>query len=71
MAVLFFRCLVPVQMFMHQVAGNQQIVIREDLVRRTLRHVDSGVTAGVSIIIGAVAVIAFSSVVAGLAIKSR
>ncbi|MCC7448957.1 MAG: EamA family transporter [Anaerolineae bacterium] len=29
-------------------------------IRRTLRHVDSGVTAGVSIIIGAVAVIAFT-----------
>ena len=38
MAVLFFHVLVPVQVFVHQIAFNQEIAIREDLVRRTLRH---------------------------------
>ena len=38
MAVLFFQVLVPVQVFVHQIAFNQEIAIRENLVRRTLRR---------------------------------
>ena len=38
MAVLFSHVFVPVQVFVHQIAFNQEIVIRENLARRTLRH---------------------------------